>query len=106
MKNAPRTIQGLNIFRLWLHYALYLCSFMDSYTFYTLWWKNMNLRLNQFAWKRVQTPALCRAGQPGKRDFFSCKSVPRRREFVKRIRDSASWANSVVMFSQSLCFKK
>ena len=30
----------------------------------------MNLRLNQFAWKRVQTPALCQAGQPGKRDFF------------------------------------
>ena len=68
----------------------------------------MNLRLNQFAWKRVQTPtlALCRAGQPGKRDFFSCKPVPRRRESVKRSRDSASWANSVVMFSQSLCFKK
>ena len=66
----------------------------------------MNLRLNQFAWKRVQTPALCQAGQPGKRDFFSCKPVPRRREFVKRIRDSASWAKSVVMFSQSLCFKK
>jgi len=43
----------------------------------------VNLRLKQFAWKRVQIPALCRAGQPGKRDFFP-EPVPRRRELVIR----------------------
>ena len=76
MKSAPRTIQGLNIFRLWLHYALYLCSFMDSYTFlYTL------MEECEFTFESVcletivQTPALCLAGQPGKRDFFPRKPV-------------------------------
>ena len=80
---------------------------MDAYTFlYTL------MEECEFTFESVcletivQTPTLCRAGQPGKRDFFRCKPVPRWREFVKRIPDSASWANSIVMFSQSLCFKK
>ena len=104
MKNAPRTIQGLNIFRLWLHYSLYLCSFMDSYTFlYTL----MEECEFTFESVRLETSTNSRAfpaGQQGKRDFFPASRCSGGANSL--IRDSASWANSVVMFSQSLCFTK
>ena len=70
----------------------------------------MNLRLNQFAWKRAQTPALCRAGQPSKRDFFPVSRLPgganSLSEFVIRPlgQTRLSCSRKVYVLKNKLCF--
>ena len=70
----------------------------------------MNLLLNLLAWKRVQTPTLCRVGQPGKRDFFSVSLCPgganSLSEFVIRPLGQSllSCSRKVYVLKNKLCF--